>query len=208
MLKAEFSSGAGSASSAPAAAAAAAAASSGSGLSADRIVNEVLEVMSDKTGYEPDMIEPDFNLEEDLGVDSIKRVEILSEVQNRLGVEAQDVDALSRTQTVQDVIDALKAEFSSGAGSASSAPAAAAAAAAASSGSGLSADRIVNEVLEVMSDKTGYEPDMIEPDFNLEEDLGVDSIKRVEILSEVQNRLGVEAQDVDALSRTQTVCRT
>ena len=77
-------------------------------------MNEVLEVMSDKTGYEPDMIEPDFNLEEDLGVDSIKRVEILSEVQNRLGVEAQDVDALSRTQTVQDVIDALKAEFSSG----------------------------------------------------------------------------------------------
>ena len=68
-------------------------------------------MMSDKTGYEPDMIEPDFNLEEDLGVDSIKRVEILSEVQNRLGVEAQDVDALSRTQTVQDVIDALKAEF-------------------------------------------------------------------------------------------------
>ena len=66
----------------------------------------------------------------------------------------------------------------------------------------------MNEVLEVMSDKTGYEPDMIEMDFNLEEDLGVDSIKRVEILSEVQNRLGVEAQDVDALSRTQTVCRT
>ena len=43
-----------------------------------------------------------------------KRVEILSEVQSRLGVEAQDVDALSRTQTVQDVIDALKNEFEGG----------------------------------------------------------------------------------------------
>ena len=58
-----------------------------------------MEVLADKTGYDADMIEEDMELETELGIDSIKRVEILSDVQNKLGIEAQDVDALSRTRS-------------------------------------------------------------------------------------------------------------
>jgi acyl carrier protein len=46
-------------------------------------------------------------LETELGIDSIKRVEILSEVQSLLNVEAKDVAALSRTRTVGEVISAM-----------------------------------------------------------------------------------------------------
>ena len=62
----------------------------------------------------------------ELGIDSIKRVEILSEVQSQLNVEAQDVDALSRTRTVGEVIAAMINEINGGAGgnSNSSVPAA------------------------------------------------------------------------------------
>ena len=67
----------------------------------------MLDVLAIKTGYEADMIEEDMELESELGIDSIKRVEILSEVQDRLGVEAKDVDALSRTRTVGEVIEAM-----------------------------------------------------------------------------------------------------
>ena len=38
----------------------------------------VMEVLADKTGYDADMIEEDMELETELGIDSIKRVEILS----------------------------------------------------------------------------------------------------------------------------------
>ena len=48
-----------------------------------------------------------------LGVDSIKRVEILSDVQKELNVEAQDVAALSRTQTVGEVVEAMIKELGS-----------------------------------------------------------------------------------------------
>jgi hypothetical protein len=41
-------------------------------------------------------------------------VEILSEVQNRLGVEAQDVAALGRTRTVGEVVDAMMKELANG----------------------------------------------------------------------------------------------
>merc|ERR1719353_2255348 len=148
----------------------------------------------------------DMALETELGVDSIKRVEILSEVQKELSVEAQDVAALSRTQTVGEVVDAMIKEL----GAAPAAPAAsvaapaapAVAAAAPVATGGVSAEEATRVVLSVLAAKTGYEPDMIEMDMALETELGVDSIKRVEILSEVQKELSVEAQDVAALSRT------
>ena len=41
----------------------------------------------------------------------IKRVEILSDVQKELNVEAQDVAALSRTQTVGEVVEAMIKEL-------------------------------------------------------------------------------------------------
>merc|ERR1719387_283672 len=191
---------------APAAPAAAAAAPTG-GVSAEEATQVVLSVLAAKTGYEPDMIEMDMALETELGVDSIKRVEILSDVQKELGVEAKDVAALSRTQTVGEVVDAMLAEIASagmGGGAApvaAAAPAAPVAAAAPSGGAGISNERATNCVIRVLAEKTGYEEDMIEMDMALETELGVDSIKRVEILSDVQKELGVEAKDVAALSR-------
>merc|ERR1719487_2593761 len=96
-----------------AAAAASAAPSGGAGVSAAQATQVVLSVLAAKTGYEPDMIEMDMALETELGVDSIKRVEILSDVQKELSVEAQDVAALSRTQTVGEVVEAMIAELRS-----------------------------------------------------------------------------------------------
>merc|ERR1719502_1438909 len=143
------------------------------------------------------MIEDDMELETELGIDSIKRVEILSEVQSRLGVEAKDVAALSRTRTVGEVISAMAKEMGGAAPSAAvpavSAPVTAAPLAVASGSSSAMATQVV---MEVLASKTGYDVDMIEDDMELETELGIDSIKRVEILSEVQSRLGVEAKDV------------
>merc|ERR1719498_675813 len=79
--------------------------------SAEEAAKGVLEVLAAKTGYEPDTIDMDMALETELGVDSIKRVEILSEVQKELKIEATDVEALSRTQTVGDVVEAMKEEL-------------------------------------------------------------------------------------------------
>merc|ERR1712216_1105909 len=99
----------------------------------------VMEVLASKTGYDTEMIEDDMELETELGIDSIKRVEILSEVQSRLNVEAKDIAALSRTRTVGEVIAAMVNEIqgssgsSGSSGSFSSAPAAAPAAAPSSS---------------------------------------------------------------------------
>ena len=173
-----------------------------SGMSTSAAVTVVLEVLANKTGYETDMLEMDMDLETELGVDSIKRVEILSDVQSQLGIEAQDVAALGRTRTVGEVVEAMKLEILSAGGSVEklvSTPALT------PGGTSVNTDSAVSVVLEVLANKTGYETDMLEMDMDLETELGVDSIKRVEILSDVQAQLGIEAQDVAALGRTRTV---
>ena len=82
-----------------------------SGLVSNAAVGAVMEVMAAKTGYDVEMIEEEMDMEVELGIDSIKRVEILSEVQKRLGIEVQNVAALSRTKTVGDVIGAMGMEL-------------------------------------------------------------------------------------------------
>jgi acyl carrier protein/NADP-dependent 3-hydroxy acid dehydrogenase YdfG len=179
-----------------------------SGVSTGQAMSVVLEVLANKTGYETDMLETDMDLETELGVDSIKRVEILSDVQSQLGIEAQDIAALGRTRTVGDVIEAMKLEILNAGGSAAPAQAYTPSAPTQTpfhTPSTASANAAVEVVLEVLANKTGYETDMLEMDMDLETELGVDSIKRVEILSDVQAQLGIEAQDIAALGRTRTV---
>jgi acyl carrier protein len=44
-------------------------------------------------------------------------------------------------------------------------------------------------VISVIADLTGYPVDLLQPDMELEHDLGIDSIKRVQILSRVRDRV-------------------
>jgi len=68
----------------------------------------LLEVISEKTGYPADMLEPSMTLDADLGIDSIKRVEILSALQERLP-DAPEVkpEHLGTLHTLQQIIDFL-----------------------------------------------------------------------------------------------------
>ncbi|MFI6551327.1 SDR family NAD(P)-dependent oxidoreductase [Streptomyces prunicolor] len=50
---------------------------------------------------------------------------------------------------------------------------------------------VLRVVLEIISERTGYPVDMIEPDLDLEADLSIDSIKRAEIAGELAQRLGI-----------------
>ncbi len=70
------------------------------------IRDALLALVSDRTGYPPEMIGLDLDLEADLGIDSIKRVEILGSFQKETGlVEAGDMDRLSSRKTLRQILD-------------------------------------------------------------------------------------------------------
>src|SRR5262249_60377038 len=47
-------------------------------------------------------------------------------------------------------------------------------------------DRLTDQLLKIVGERTGYPPDMLDLDVDIEAELGIDSIKRVEILGNVQ----------------------
>ncbi|WP_070010478.1 type I polyketide synthase, partial [Streptomyces abyssalis] len=81
-------------------------------LSADAVLESVLSVVAERTGYPVDMIEPGLDLEADLSVDSIKRAEIAGELAVRLGLPAgrdADVEELSTARTASGIAELLVA---------------------------------------------------------------------------------------------------
>ncbi|MFD7872608.1 SDR family NAD(P)-dependent oxidoreductase [Streptomyces sp. NPDC059766] len=81
----------------------------------------VLEIISERTGYPLDMIEPDLDLEADLSVDSIKRAEIAGELARRLGagsgtdlagLDDAEMEELAKARTAAAVTDWLTARLS------------------------------------------------------------------------------------------------
>ena len=74
----------------------------------DVIATELLSVVSDKTGYPLEMLEVDQDMEADLGIDSIKRVEILGAVKELhpdLPEIEVDPQALADLRTLRQIID-------------------------------------------------------------------------------------------------------
>jgi polyketide-type polyunsaturated fatty acid synthase PfaA len=149
----------------------------------------VRAIVSEKTGYPPDMLDADMDLEGELGVDSIKQVEILSALRDRLPhlpeIEPERLVELRTIAAISAMID-----------SASSVACAAPLPANSSRVNGNShivpvpdTPGVSAEVIRALiADKTGYPPDMLEDDMDLEGELGVDSIKQVEILSALRDR--------------------
>ena len=68
----------------------------------------LLAVVAEKTGYPAEMLNLDMQLDADLGIDSIKRVEILSALHERMpGAAAVGPDELGALRTLRDVAAAL-----------------------------------------------------------------------------------------------------
>ena len=183
----------------------------------DQLMAAVLEVVSEKTGYPTDMLTAEMSLDADLGIDSIKRVEILSALTERLPQATQvSPQALGDLVTLGDIAlfignsdqrsptDPLeepgpRSDIGSDLGSGSDpAPSAAFAESA--------AREIERALLETVADKTGYPVDMLQLEQSLDVDLGIDSIKRVEIMSALRDRLPDTPEvGADALSTLHTL---
>jgi acyl carrier protein len=139
----------------------------------------LLSIVAELTGYPSEMLDASMDMEADLGIDSIKRVEILASLQKRMpGLPQLNTAQLGSLRTLRQVAEHVAAQS----GVISEAPSPPA-----TSGPAKSA-MLEAELVAIVAELTGYPADMLSPDMDLEADLGIDSIKRVEILAAVQKR--------------------
>ncbi|MBE8517889.1 SDR family NAD(P)-dependent oxidoreductase [Amycolatopsis sp. H6(2020)] len=75
------------------------------------VLETVVAVIGERTGYPVEMIEPDLDLEADLSVDSIKRAEIAGELATRLNLDTGgDVEELAKARTAAAIAELIVGE--------------------------------------------------------------------------------------------------
>ncbi|MDB5986697.1 MAG: family NAD(P)-dependent oxidoreductase, partial [Nevskia sp.] len=154
----------------------------------------LLEIVAERTGYPAEMLGLDQDLEAELGIDSIKRVEILGAFQKRLPATVAEsmqsgMERYTRAKTLHAILDTAQADLAALAGSAGAAAVTAVVAVPAVAVAALDRTSLTALLLGIVAERTGYPAEMLGLDQDLEAELGIDSIKRVEILGALQKTL-------------------
>jgi NAD(P)-dependent dehydrogenase (short-subunit alcohol dehydrogenase family)/acyl carrier protein len=149
----------------------------------------LFEIVSERTQYPVEMLAPEQLIEADLGIDSIKRVEIISMLQTThpsladIGNEKY-FEEMAQLKSLGDIVDWIQAHF----GATGSGPPSQPDQGQPSPAAALPDDRPDYQAIlfAVISERTQYPVEMLAPEQQIEADLGIDSIKRVEIISMLQ----------------------
>jgi len=165
-----------------------------------------LAVVSARTGYPVEMLDLDHDLEADLGIDSIKRTEIFGSLYESLGA-AQPVEDFfakaAQLRSLRQLVALLETRVGPSlvaAPSEAELPPTPAVSPQATPRKRSSFDPR-DLLFSLVSERTGYPTEMLQLDHDLEADLGIDSIKRTEILGTLYERLsqdGIEPMTADA----------
>ncbi len=185
----------------------------------EALTKALLQVVSEKTGYPVEMLELDTDMEADLGIDSIKRVEIMGEMRSQFpNLPKADPEAFADMRTLGQTVEymaarkadpvidnapVMPANLVDAAAPASASPTSPAPA------GNYSQAVLAEALLNVVSEKTGYPVEMLEMDTDMEADLGINSIKRVEIMGEMRNRFpNLPAANPEAFAEMRTLGQT
>jgi len=155
----------------------------------------LMKIVSDKTGYPQEMLGMEMDLEADLSIDSIKRMEIIGALRTEIGGFASGegnedsfMEQLAGIKTLSGLVSWIDENaLAKAPATVADIPVAALATAASAK---FSLADIKSAILSVVSEKTGYPQDMLGMDLDLEADLSIDSIKRMEIIGELKLKIG------------------
>ena len=217
----------------------------------------LIDFVVEQTGYPAEIIELDWDIEADLGIDSIKKAQLFGELREFFDLESLTSFSLDTFKTLRDIVDLLvtlpgKGDWLARSGNdvatnhppvaqsiapsitpkaapsvpvteamfaptapltptlplppASSAPsiappafaapvndienavasAAAVGHATSPAGSGMSPERMQQFLIDFVVEQTGYPPEIVDMDSDLEADLGIDSIKKAQLFGELR----------------------
>ena len=80
------------------------------------VLGDLLAVISEKTGYAVDELETDYELEADLGIDTVKQAEIFGQVREQYGLAPDENFRLADYPTIEALAGWLQSQLASGFG--------------------------------------------------------------------------------------------
>ncbi len=162
---------------------------SGSETGTEQIKQIILSLLSAKTGYPPDMLDTGLDLEADLGIDTVKQAEFISDVRDKFNIPRIEGLKIAEFPTIEHIIgfvaehtatplqppkEPIQRQISVPLEKAST-----------------DELEVRTKILELLSAKTGYPPDMLDTGLDLEADLGIDTVKQAEFISDVRDKFNI-----------------
>ena len=201
-----------------------AAAPAGPSLDPAELEKFLINFVVEQTGYPPEMVELDADLEADLGIDSIKKAQLFGELAEYFDVQPNEDMTLDDFPTLRHVMNFLAAAPIEGrlrgdaqhraVAAAAPAPAhpvapallapasrllllqpATAAARAHVGPTSLDPAELEKFLVNFVVEQTGYPPEVVELDADLEADLGIDSIKKAQLFGELAEYFDVQPNE-------------
>ena len=166
----------------------------------------LLDLVVELTGYSRSVLEFDADLEADLGLDSIKKAQIIGEFAEWADCDVNATELrLGELRTLGDIVALISPKavpqhpiptFNT----ADTEPAPAASSNATAEESRFHPNSIGNLLIDFVVAQTGYSRKVVDLDADLEADLGLDSIKIAQIIGELQEQLGLHSIRAEDLS--------
>ncbi|MDR2762106.1 MAG: phosphopantetheine-binding protein, partial [Planctomycetaceae bacterium] len=171
-------------------------------ISAEEIETFLINFVIDQTGYPPEVVDLDVDLESDLGIDSIKKAQLFGEIGQYFDIKPNENLTLDQFPTLRSVKDFLSGNSETTSKSASDSAELVESAKSTESPT-ISTEpinvtknippteneskQVLNEseietfLINFVIDQTGYPPEVVDLDVDLESDLGIDSIKKAQL---------------------------
>ena len=181
---------------------------------ASGLLSDVKAIIAEMTGYGVEMLDERLDLEADLGIDTVKQVEIFAKICEKFGVAVPEDVKLTEMNTIDKLAGFISAKtgilMAVGAVhelpvQQNTAPVQNAVPAAVGERHGVTSSALLNDVKSVIAEMTGYGVEMLDERLDLEADLGIDTVKQVEIFAKICEKFGVAVPEDVKLTEMNTI---
>ncbi|HUT82071.1 MAG TPA: SDR family NAD(P)-dependent oxidoreductase [Candidatus Bathyarchaeia archaeon] len=169
------------------------------------LLTTIVNLISEKTGYPVDMIEPNMHLEEDLGIDTVKQAELFGLIRTKYNLPREEGVRIQEYSSVNKIAEYISSKLSPGTSAQKDVVQQIAITDDKVSSSLGQKDDIVKEITNMISEKTGYPVEMIEPEMELEEDLGIDTVKQAEMFGIIRTKWNLPREEGIKIQEYSTV---
>jgi len=173
------------------------------------VTKEIKAIIAEQTGYSVDVLETDLDLEADLGIDTVKQVDIFGKISAKFNLEVPEDLKLSEYNTIEKLSNYLKEKIYASQVKQNKPIVEIVAAQPKqekiSVKQTINSENVIREIKNIIAEQTGYGIDVLEDNLDLEADLGIDTVKQVDIFGKISAKFNLEVPEDLKLSEYSTI---
>ena len=177
----------------------------------DKILSDIKSIIAEQTGYTSDLLEDNLDLEADLGIDTVKQIEIFGKITSNFNLALPENLKLNTLNTIAKIREfIINSSLTSDSGN--SEPQANVIVSEnkpieTNTQLNINPEEILSQIKAIIAEQTGYTSDLLEDNLDLEADLGIDTVKQIEIFGKITSNFNLALPENLKLNTLNTIAK-